>query len=307
MDLKNIKREVEEDYRLVKRILKKLTQFIYQAILKYLRDDVTVKAAGLAFYQLLTLIPIMMLLFYVLGRVLGNEKVFFKVLQSSTIFKPDIQVVVMKNIKRIIDTGIFTALFGFFLFLFLTRKYLRELFFAVKRIIGENPKRPTSIRANVFRYLRNVAVQLLYILAYVLLIGFSAFASSIALNYFGVLEEILGELNSVVKFMVTSLLLLLPLTAYTCFYYFIYWGAPDFRPQKKYALMGAIFTTITNQVLMFVYKLYVERFLIGSNIYGTLSTVAALVIWYYFSSIVVLFGAIIVYMLNKDSVNEYHI
>ena len=307
MDLKNIKREVTEDYRLIKRIFKKIAVFIYEAILKYLRDDVTVKAAGLAFYQLLTLIPILMLLFYVLGRVLGNEKVFFKVLQSSTIFKPDIQVVVMKNIKHIIDTGIFTALFGFFLFLFLTRKYLRELYFAVKKIIGENPIRPKTISGNIFRYIKNVSVQLLFIIVYVILIGLGAFTSSIALNYFGVLEEIFGTLHPLVKFIITSLLLLLPLTAYSIFYYFIYWVAPDFRPQKKYALIGAIFTTITNQVLMFFYKLYVEKFLISSNIYGTLSTVAALVIWYYFSSIVVLFGAIVVYMLNKDSVIEYHI
>lgn len=289
------------------KFFKKAWKFIYNAILKYLRDDITVKAAGLAFYQLLTIIPVMMLIFYILGRILNNETVFYKVLKSSTIFKPDIQVIVMKNIKKIMETGILTAVFGFFLFLFLTRKYLRELMFAVRKIIGENPNRPKSIKANVFRYIKNFLVQLMYIIFYVIAISLSSALSGLALNFFGVLHEVFGSVPPIVSFIIRLLILLIPVTFYTGFYYFIYWHSPDYRPIRKFALIGAVFTTITNEILRFFYKLYVERFLYKSNIYGTLSTVAALVIWYYVSSIIVLFGAIIVYMLNEEQKHHYSI
>jgi membrane protein len=307
MEIENIKKEVKKDYNLVKRLIQKAYHFVYEAILKYLRDDITVKAAGLAFYQLLTIIPLMMLVFYVLGRILGNKLVFERVLKSFTYFHPEIQQIVSRNILRIRETGILTALFGFFLFLFLTRKYLRELLFAVRKIIGENSYRPKTIKGNIFRFLRNVLHQLMYIIVYVLLITLGASFSSIAFNYFGVLENLIGSVPGVIKYLISLLILSIPLIAYTAFYYFIYWHTPDYMPPKKYALIGAIFTTVSNQLLFFLYKLYVEKFLYASNIYGTLSTVAALVIWYYLSSIVVLFGAVIVYMLNRKQKCEYHI
>jgi membrane protein len=287
-------------FRIIK-FFKKAFRFTYKIIEKYFKDDLTVKAAGLAFYQLLTLIPILMVLFYILGKILNHEAVFIRVLRSLTIFKPDIQKIVIKNVSKIMETGIITAVTGFFIFLFLIRKYLRELFFAVRKIIGEDEKRPKTIKGNIKRYIKTFLLQLFYVIFFILTIGISGLLSHLAFNTFGVLEEAFGIIpTSFLKLFLSFVLIIIPVIANAFFYYFIFWHTPDMRPKKKYALYGGLFVSITNFGLRFLYKLYLESVLYKSNIYGALSTVAALVLWYYFTSIVVMFGALVVHRLQED-------
>jgi membrane protein len=287
-------------FRIIK-FFKKAFRFTYKIIEKYFKDDLTVKAAGLAFYQLLTLIPILMVLFYILGKILNHEAVFIRVLRSLTIFKPDIQKIVIKNVSKIMETGIITAVTGFFIFLFLIRKYLRELFFAVRKIIGEDEKRPKTIKGNIKRYIKTFLLQLFYVIFFILTIGISGLLSHLAFNTFGVLEEAFGIIpTSFLKLFLSFVLIIIPVIANAFFYSFIFWHTPDMRPKKKYALYGGLFVSITNFGLRFLYKLYLESVLYKSNIYGALSTVAALVLWYYFTSIVVMFGALVVHRLQED-------
>ena len=281
-------------------------RFSKRAILRYLKEDITVKAAGLAFYKLLTLIPIIMLLFYILGKVLNNTEIFYRVLKTLTIFEPEIQSVVMKNIKQIMQTSFLTAIFGFFLFFFLTRKYLRELLFAVRKIIGENPNRPKTLKASIFRYIDNYLRQLLYILLYVIAIGFGEVMSAISSNLFGILGKLIsGGTDSGVSTVLSILLLIFPVTSNTFLFYMIYRHAPDYKPAKRYALIGALFTAISTQILFYLYKLYIETFLFSVFIYGPLTAVAALIIWYWLDSMVILFGAVIVYLLNEGKHKDW--
>ncbi len=291
--------------------------FVKDVALKYVNDDITLKAAGLAFYQLLILIPLMVLLFFIIAKIFNNPEIYSEILRVTAFGKQHI----ISGLKSITDSlknkGIIVGISSFLLYFILMRKYLRELIFAVKKIIGQKQETPNTIKASVFRYLKNLVYQYLWIFIFILIIAISSLVSGIAYTSYTMLNKMFGTMPWLVSSFLRIILLLIPLSFYMLFHYFLYWYVPDFRPQKRFALFGAIFATTVNAVLRFLYSFYVNKMLsatgtlelfqktpenIASNaavVKATFKLIAAIVIWFFLSSVVVLLGAILVRKLNE--------
>ena len=64
--------------------------FVKDIVIEYLDRDITLKAAGLAFYQLLILIPLMVLLFFIIAKMFNNPGIYSDILKVTAFGKKHI-------------------------------------------------------------------------------------------------------------------------------------------------------------------------------------------------------------------------
>lgn len=76
-------------------------------------------------------------------------------------------------------------------------------------------------------------------------------------------------------------------------FYILYKLAPNKKFMQNYVLWGALFATISWQVVSYGFSFYVETLGNFSITYGSLGTVIVLMIWFYLSGIIITTGGVI--------------
>jgi len=84
----------------------------------------------------------------------------------------------------------------------------------------------------------------------------------------------------------------------------LYLVGPNTRLSFKEVYIGAIFATIGWQLTSYAFSIYLNHFADFSATYGTIGTVIALMIWFHFSSIIILLGGEINALLKEDVIRK---
>lgn len=260
---------------------------------RFKHDNVPLLAAGLAYYFLLAVFPLLVVAFAIIPylNISPSEAMDF----IASILPGEIASMFEENIVSLVETprgGLLT--FGI----------LGALWAASN---GINAFIKASNEAYEVRETRSFLV--VRLIAFGLTIGMIiAVAIAILLPVFGnvILEfsiSLLGidsEMSLLFQVLRYSLSILVITLLLMCLYRF----APNKKIPFRHILPGAIAASLLWQVISFGFSIYVSNFGNYSATYGSLGGIIVLMIWFFLTGMILMIGAIINVMYHQKEVRE---
>jgi membrane protein len=275
-------------FKRLKKILKDFS-FLWQALRKFNDDNGFFLSAGIAFNLLINLIPFILLLMALVGTVLYNDQ---EVLNHIHAYLRDVAPAldpkITSNLMDVIQNRQIVGILGLVGLLWFSTWVFSSLRVALNIVFRTEKSR---------RMLRGVAVDLLMILLVGILLLVSMILSSVVTflpGYQGRIPVALGPtLQWILKY-------LLPFFLTVCMFFLIYQIIPNKRVHFISALQAAIFSGVLWELAKHLFTWYVVHLAQYSFFYGSLSTLVILVLWVYYSSMVLVVGAELAYFLEED-------
>jgi membrane protein len=241
-------------------------------------------AASLAFYSLLSLFPMVFLLLYGISFIVSQDVIGYQfLLEFLKGFLPSMGEGLAKDIGRVAEQeevrwAVFLA-FGWF-----SALVFYELDYAMNTVFGTAAKRHPLISTLV-------AVALIWMLGFLALISFVA---TQAIELLTTYAPRLWRLNLVAisahDFLLTyTLPFLLAFASVTCLYRYL----PHQRPTWKEATIGGLTFSLLWVSAKALFVTYLEDAAVYTQMYGSLLEVVMLLLWVYYSSALVLLGAVV--------------
>lgn len=255
------------------------------AISRFLAADGFFLSAGLAFFFLMTLIPVLLLGVSIVGFVLSTEQAAREVVRQLTQHFPVYQQQVERVLVRIVQARKASGLVGTgALILFAT-----PLFGASRLVLH----RLLGVKAGG-GYLRNLTVDASMVLV---LSALLFVASALTWIYHWIRALALGVLPvSRPWFELAAVGLSVSLS--TLMFYLAYRFVPRRRVRRGAALAGALLASLLWEVAKQLFRLYIQHVGVYDQIYGPLGILVAFVMFAYYTAVVFVFSAAFVAALD---------
>lgn len=245
---------------------------------KITEDHISAYAAQSAFFIMLSLVPILLLLMTLVrftpitqADIMAAAYELFPKTVSSTIIS--IVNEVYSQTGTAISVSLLVALWS-------AGKGVLAVSNGLNTIRGQ-----IETRNYIFLRLRAAFYTVLFLLAIILslvLLGFGNSISMLVNQYVPVLQYITDfiiEIRTIVMILVLSVFSL-------CIYMFL----PNHRRKLRSQLPGAVFTAFGWTLASFIFSIYMDIFKGFSNMYGSLTTIVIIMLWLYFCMYVMLLG-----------------
>ena len=256
------------------------------ALARFLAADGLFLSAGLAFFFLVTMIPILLLGVAVVGFVLSTEEAAREVVHQLTQHFPVYQHQIQRALVRIVQARAASGLLGTGVLILFAMPLFGASRLVLHRVLGV--KGGGSFLRNLLSDAAMVVV--LSILLFV--------ASAVTWLYHWFRALALGALPVPPRWLeLTSLGLSLALS--TLLFYLAYRYVPRWRVRRGAALAGAILASLLWEVAKQLFRLYIQEVNIYDQIYGALGVLVAFVMFVYYSAIVFVFSAAFVAALDS--------
>jgi membrane protein len=283
------------------RLLKRINWADLKALLvasfdRWNKQNATRLAGSLAFYSLLSITPLLLVLISIVGMVLGHSTAQREVVEEVTALvgsaAGNAMAAFLKGSQNT-PHGVIATLFGLVTLLFSASGVVIELQSALN-VIWEVPQPQTS----GFGMVKSFIKQRLFSFATVLGIGFLLLVSLVIstwLTAFAALSESIvpGEAalfhsaNVVLDFVVITVL-----------FAAIYKVMPDVRLEWRDVLLGGAVTSLLFTLGKFLLGLYLGRASYAS-MYGAAASIVVLIVWVYYSAQIFFFGAEFTYVFSR--------
>ncbi len=259
------------------------------ALAKFDRDRGFFLASGIAFQVLLCLVPFTLLVLSFAGSYLSAHEAVIEQVgrfleQAAPALDPDVQ----KNLLDIIGHRGTIGIVGTIALLWIATTIFSWLRIALNTIFGVPKARGT---------LQGLGLDLLMIMlcgaAFLISMGLTAVIEFLRRTPAPLFPTLTGRLLGVALSYVVPFLVILVI----CFQ--IYHLVPNRRVSVRAALLGAVFTGVLWEAAKHLFTWYVTTFGSYSLLYGSLSAAAVLLVWTYYSAVVLLLGAEVTVLLEK--------
>jgi membrane protein len=245
-------------------------------------DNLSLVAAGVAFYALLALFPAIAAVVSIYGMIVDPQTVEQQLAAVSHILPQEAQGIVGEQLKRVTGSGSTALGFGAILSLLLTlwsaNKGTQALITALNIVYDEQEK-----RGIVWLYLTSLALTLGTFLF--LIVCLAAIAALPALIGSLGLPEVIRQLAVWLRWPILGIAFMVALAV-------LYRYAPSRdEPRWSWVNWGAVFATILWLVASGLFSWYVSHFGSYNETYGSLGAVAILLMWFWLSALIVLLGA----------------
>lgn len=249
----------------------------------FYRDEGIFLSAALAFFSILSLIPLTMFVINVLFSITQEERIIRFIYFRLTNLFPNIEIQMIKDLKHILTakgvSGISLFLYGFF-----SLQLFTAIEFSLNKIFKVSKKRHFFMS--------------LFMSFFIILLIILAVAVSFTLSYTVRLFQphVLEELGVVLRFFLKYII--------PFFLVFVIIGMLyKILPNKKIKLVsivtGSLITTVLIEIAKHIFAFYVLKVIKISTLYGSVSTFLALLMWLFYAWAVFLYGAEIIYNLEK--------
>jgi membrane protein len=256
------------------------------AVTRYYAADGFFMAAGLAFFFVVTLIPIVLLAVSTLGFVLSSEQAASEVVGQLTrnipVYRGEVQAVLL----RIIETRRLSGVLGT-----LTLVVFATPLFTASRLVLH---RLMGVRGGG-NFIRNLVVDI----GMVLLLGVLLFLTSLVSWIHQWFERFVLYPNGVPPQWIQLVALGLSLSVSTAMFYLGYRYVPRRRMRPGPALGGAVLASVMWEVAKQLFRFYIRRVGVYDQIYGPLGVLVAFVMFGYYSAVVFVFGG--AYAATRDA------
>ncbi|HVF82014.1 MAG TPA: YihY/virulence factor BrkB family protein [Flavisolibacter sp.] len=249
-------------------------------------DKVTKLSASLAYYTVFSLAPLLIVIISVAGLVLGREAIQGSIdNQIQSFIGADAAKQLQEMIKSVAISGkgILATTIGVVILLVGATTIFAEIQDSINSIWGLKPKP----KVGILKTLQNRLLSFGLIGSLVFLLLVSLAATTVIESIGGRLKAFLPDVT-VIVFYVINLVLTLSVT--TILFAIIFKVLPDAKIKWKDILPGAIATSLLFLLGKFAISLYISKSEVGST-YGAAGSLAVILIWIYYSSIILYFGA----------------
>lgn len=291
--MSEIKRKTKTFFRLLKR-----------SYFSWDRNDPWARSATIAYYALFSLPSLLIIVVTIAGYFFGQEAVQGRITQEIGDF---IGVEAAKSIENMVaaaaldQSSTWALIFGFFFLLFGATGVFFQLKAAMNNIWNIAAKKNTVKRVIINRIISLGMVLVLGLLMLISLI-ISAVLSAVKDYLASVAPGITTFILDVINFLISFTIVMSLFAA-------IFKWLPDVKLRWKTTYLGAVLTTILFLIAEYAIGFYFGQSNPGS-IYGGASSVVLILLWVYYTCLIVFFGAeftvqYALYKREKVEPNEY--
>lgn len=245
-------------------------------------DNVSLVAAGVAFYGLMALAPAIAALVSIYGLFVPPQDMHSQMANLAQFMPADARQLILDQITRIAsasDTNLSIAAVGSLLLALLSAMKGAKALITAANITYDEKEKRGFVKLNLAAFALTIGSILFVIVALVLIAGFP-----IVVDYLPVPDGIQSVL-SLTRWPVLGVLLILGLAAF-------YRYAPNRNePKWRWVTWGSVLGMVLWLVGSILFSLYVSNFASYNETYGSLGAVVVLLMWFYLSAFVVLLGA----------------
>ncbi|MBR5304296.1 MAG: YihY/virulence factor BrkB family protein [Candidatus Gastranaerophilales bacterium] len=267
-----------------KKIIDILKEYIQNLIKSIIRDDYANAAGEMAYMTALGIFPFMLFLMAVFGW-LGKTSFIDKIIYGLSTIAPQGVIGMIKGVLAevvIFKSGSLMAIVGFFVTIFLTSNAIAVI------IKGLNRANNIQENRNFFK-VRALAMLMVFVNTFFLFISINLIVlgkviTNFVGSFFSVPQDIIDTI--LITRWPAAFLLMFLLAAIN--YYVL--PARDFSAKRKSVIPGALFFCIFWLIGSWGFSLYVNALGTYNKVYGTIGTFAILMVWLYYSSIILLIG-----------------
>jgi len=273
--------------------IKKRLHFFWSVLKKFNDDHGFFLSSGITFNLLICLVPFILLILALLGTYLYNVREVLNHIKSylENVF-PTLDPRIMKNILRIIRDRKIVGILGIGGLIWTSTWVFSSLRTALNIVF--QVKQSRSI-------LRGKTIDLLMILLAGTFLLIGMIFTSVITVFQGYHFDPFLNLVSIIRFIIKYLIPFF-FTFWMCF--LIYKIIPNKKIHFKTALQAAFFTSLFWEVakqLLGWFVLHLGRF---SVVYGSLSTLAIFFLWIYYSSVILILGGEVAFLLEQGGPEE---
>ncbi|MCM3759081.1 YihY/virulence factor BrkB family protein [Sporosarcina aquimarina] len=253
--------------------------FLKELILRIKTVDVSGLGAELSYFFLFSMFPLLIFLFTLLPYLnLDQAQVMLFIRdyapeEVATMISDILEQVLANKNGGLLSIGILATLWS-------ASKGMNALTKALNRSYFKEDSRSFVVQRGM-----SIVFTIMLVLVVVVALGLPVFGEqigSVVFSYLG-FEDGFNTLWNQLRFILPPILIAVVFTL-------IYWLVPDVKLPFKTALPGALFATIGWIITTLGFSFYVSNFGSYANTYGSIGTIIILMLWLYFSAIILMIG-----------------
>jgi membrane protein len=256
------------------------------AVSRFIAESGFFLAAGLAFFFLVCVVPLLLLAASTLGFVLSSQEAAQEAVNQLTRNFPVYRREITGAILRIIETRAVSGIAGTLTLIFFSTPLFGATRLVLHRMLG--------VRVGG-GYVSNLLLDS----GMVLLLTVLLFGSTSVTWLFQWFQEFVVRPNHVGGQWTYAITIGFSVILSTMMFYLGYRYVPRRRPRMWTALVGGLLAGILWEVAKQLFRLYIRKVGVYDQIYGPLGVLVAFVMFVYYSAIVFVFGA--AYVASLDS------
>lgn len=268
---------------------------LFEAFREFFSDNCLNLSAAIAFYSILSVIPIIFFILFASGLIIGSsESAYTAVVEFVRQIHPYLEDKLLLGIKNLSETGGVLGWVGFAFLLWISTMIFSSLDVAFTIIFGINK------RGRFFFKSILIAVA-------VIPLGVIAILFSILINIAAVIIENTGLVlfgfdigNLIVN--ATLIRHIIPIAVVIVFFTLIFKFIPNKKIYFSHALMGGVICSVLLEIAKLLFGLYLSS---GGNpanfVYGPLNALIYIVLWVFYLASMILFSAEIISVLERKT------
>ena len=235
-------------------------------------------SAGLAFFFLVTMIPLLLLSVALVGFVMTSEQASREIVIQLTHNFPVYRNEITRALLRIVETRKLSGVLGTVILVLFSTPLFTASRLVLHRLLGVRGRG---------HWIRNLATDA----GMVLSLGVLLFAVSVVTWAFEWFRGFVLHPAHVPRRWLEAATIGLSLTLSAGMFYLAYRYVPRRRPRVGAALGGAVLASLLWEVAKQLFRLYIRKVGVYDQIYGPLGVLVAFVMFVYYSAVVFVFGA----------------
>lgn len=249
----------------------------------YYYDNCLSMAAAISFYALFSLLPLMFLLFAFIGSVLGTETwLFERILQFVKESLPYLSVGIMEDLKGLIDNRRVFGWLGIIMLMWSAEFVILAIRDAMNVIFGEAEKMG-FIKTRLVVW----GTFLIWCAVFLISIGLPIAAeilSRIKISTLGIDLSYYIAKSITFKYFMPVVMMVIAVA-------FIFKIMAGRNLKAKHAVLGSIIFSVLWEAAKHLFALYIAHFGSFNKMYGSLGAIMILLLWIYYSAVILLFSA----------------
>lgn len=265
-----------------------VVKLMVRTILEMSADDATHMAAGISYYALFSIFPLLLFLVATLGFFMETDEVRAQVLEAFSGYFPGSENIIEQNLNAVIGVSGALGLFGVLGLLWSGSAIFGGVSRSINRAWDVHTDRPFFI--NKPRQLAMAAgVGLLFLLS-LSIVAVSRTTDQLVeaeaqrflpmIGWVAPLGWVAPVVLQISSFMLTTAMFML-----------MYKYMPNTRTYWQYVWTGAIVAAAFFELAKNVFVIYLSKFANFEHVYGALTPVIVLSLWAYISGLILIFGA----------------
>lgn len=262
-------------------MLKKIWAIINDFIAEIMKQNISAYAASTAFFSIISTIPALVLVCYILpytpltqGNLVGAIE---------TVMPETILPMISNIIAEVYEKSTVAISVSTILLIWTAGKGMMALIQGLNAINDVEEKRNYFVVRLVASLYTLVMIFAIVVSLFIMVFGKTIFKQ--LRGFLDVIPNISVVIETLMHFRVFIVIAVLTLV-----FTFIYWLVPNKKMRYKKQLPGAMFSAIIWSGFSYVFSLYVDIFH-GFSVYGSMTFVVVIMLWFYFCMYIILIGA----------------